>query len=85
MVSGIKPVLVFSSAGFQTYTLSSAGSGAVSVKLQPVVAALQDVVVVGYGTQKKINQTGSTQTIKLDEAVNQRVTNSGQLMYIKFI
>ena len=59
MVSGIKPVLVFSGAGFQIYTLSSAGAGAVSVKLQHMVVALQDVVAVDYGTQKKINQTGS--------------------------
>ncbi|MBT9484669.1 MAG: TonB-dependent receptor [Sediminibacterium sp.] len=38
----------------------------------------------GFGTQKKINQTGSTQTVKFDDAVNQPVTNSGQLMYGKF-
>lgn len=83
-VSGSKPVLVFSSVGFQTFTLNWDGSSAIAIKLEPVVAALQDVVVVGYGVQKKINQTGSTQTIKFDDAVNQPVTNSGQLMYGKF-
>ncbi|WP_295188919.1 TonB-dependent receptor [Sediminibacterium sp.] len=31
-----------------------------------------------------MNQTGSTQTVKFDDAVNQPVTNSGQLMYGKF-
>lgn len=83
-VSVAKPVLVFSSIGFQTYTLSWDGSSAIAIKLEPEVAALQDVVVIGYGTQKKINQTGATQTLKLDESVNQPVTNSGQLMYGKF-
>ena len=83
-VNGSKAMLVFSSVGFQPYTLNWAGTANVVVKLEPAVAALQDVVVVGYGVQKKINQTGSTQTIKLDDAVNQPVTNSGQLMYGKF-
>ncbi|QNA45996.1 SusC/RagA family TonB-linked outer membrane protein [Lacibacter sediminis] len=83
-VSGSKPVLLFSSVGFQTYTLTWDGTSAITIKLEPEVAALQDVVVVGYGTQKKINQTGATQTLKLDDAVNQPVTNSSQLMYGKF-
>jgi TonB-linked SusC/RagA family outer membrane protein len=83
-VNASKAMLVFSSVGFQPYTLNWAGTPNVVVKLEPAVAALQDVVVVGYGVQKKINQTGSTQTIKLDDAVNQPVTNSGQLMYGKF-
>nr|WP_294902996.1 TonB-dependent receptor [uncultured Lacibacter sp.] len=83
-VSVAKPVLVFSSIGYQTYTLNWDGASAIAIKLEPEVAALQDVVVVGYGTQKKVNQTGATQTLKLDESVNQPVTNSGQLMYGKF-
>ncbi len=83
-VSGAKPVLLVSMVGYQPYTINYEGSGAVAVKLDPIASDLQDVVVVGYGTQKKINQTGSTQTVKFDDAVNQPVTNSGQLMYGKF-
>lgn len=83
-LSGVKPVLLFSNVGFKTYSLSWDGSSPIVVNLVPAVASLQDVVVVGYGVQKKINQTGATQTIKFDDAVNQPVTNSGQLMYGKF-
>lgn len=83
-VSSARPVLLFSNVGYQTYTLTWDGSSPVAVKLEPSASAMQDVVVVGYGVQKKINQTGSTQTVKFDEAVNQPVTNSGQLMYGKF-
>jgi TonB-linked SusC/RagA family outer membrane protein len=79
-----KPVLEFSSVGFESYKLNWDGSAAIKVQLQPKISAMQDVVVVGYGVQKKINQTGSTQTVKFDDAVNQPVTNSGQLMYGKF-
>ncbi|HSU49056.1 MAG TPA: SusC/RagA family TonB-linked outer membrane protein, partial [Segetibacter sp.] len=83
-VSSAKPVLLFSSVGYETYSYPWNGISAISIKLTPVSSALQDVVVVGYGVQKKINQTGSTQTVKFDDAVNQPVTNSGQLMYGKF-
>lgn len=83
-VSGSKTVLLFTSVGYQAYTFAWDGSSAVSIKLEPEVTAMQDVVVVGYGTQKKVNQTGATQTLKLSESVNQPVTNTGQLMYGRF-
>ncbi|HTH32175.1 MAG TPA: SusC/RagA family TonB-linked outer membrane protein, partial [Lacibacter sp.] len=83
-VAGSKPVLVFSSVGYQAYTLTWDGTSSLAIKLEPEASSLQDVVVVGYGTQKKVNQTGATQTLKLSESVNQPVTNSGQLMYGKF-
>jgi TonB-linked SusC/RagA family outer membrane protein len=85
-VSKAKATLVFTSVGFKPYTLTLNGTNAsaITVKLESTVSALDDVVVVGYGTQKKVNQTGSTQTLKLDDAVNQPVTNAGQLMYGKF-
>jgi TonB-dependent starch-binding outer membrane protein SusC len=79
-----KPVLTFSIVGFVTSTLKWDGLAGMDIKLEPATSALQDVVVVGYGVQKKINQTGSTQTIKFDDAVNQPVSNAGQLMYGKF-
>lgn len=72
-VSGTKPVLDFSIVGYQPYTLSWDGSSAIVVKLERVVSALQDVVVVGYSTQKKVNLTGAVQTIKFDDAVNLRL------------
>jgi len=83
-VTGAKPVLLVSMVGYQTQTINYSGAGSLAIKLEAIASDLQDVVVVGYGTQKKINQTGSTQTVKFDEAVNQPVTNAGQLMYGKF-
>ncbi|MFY7899625.1 MAG: SusC/RagA family TonB-linked outer membrane protein [Chitinophagaceae bacterium] len=77
------PVLQIFGVGFQTATVIWNSSIKV-IKLEPIVSNLEDVVVVGYGTQKKINQTGSAQTVKFDETVNQPVTNTGQLMYGRF-
>jgi len=83
-VSKSNATLTFSSVGFQSSTVVWDGKSNLEVKLEQLVSAMQDVVVVGYGTQKKINQTGSTQTVKFDDAVNAPVTNAGQLMYGKF-
>ncbi|GAA4328914.1 TonB-dependent receptor [Flaviaesturariibacter amylovorans] len=83
-VSSAQPVITFSNIGYQPYTFTWDGASPIGIKLEPSATTMQDVVVVGYGVQKKVNQTGSTQTVKFDDAVNQPVTNSGQLMYGKF-
>ncbi|HAI84475.1 MAG TPA: hypothetical protein DCL43_12480 [Chitinophagaceae bacterium] len=83
-VSGDNVTLEFSNIGYKTFTTKWDGSKSLQIRLEPSVNSLQDVVVVGYGVQKKINQTGATQTVKFDDAVNQPVANSGQLMYGKF-
>ena len=83
-VSKNKAVLAFTSVDFERATAVWDGKTAVDIKLVSKVSTLEDVVVVGYGTQKKINQTGATQTVKFDDAVNAPVTNAAQLMYGKF-
>jgi TonB-linked SusC/RagA family outer membrane protein len=83
-LTGEKPVIEITSVGFQPITLNWDGSSSLLIKMEPAVSSMQDVVVVGYGTQKKVNLTGATQTLKLEEAVNQPVANSGQLMYGRF-
>lgn len=83
-VSKAKPILIFTNVGFQASTVAWDGTSAIAVKMEATASTLQDVVVVGYGVQKKINQTGAVQTMRLDDAVNQPVTNAGQLMYGKF-
>ncbi len=55
-----------------------------SIQLQASASTMDDVVVVGYSTQKKVNLTGAVQTVKFEEAVNKPVTNSAQLMYGQF-
>ncbi|HSK12866.1 MAG TPA: TonB-dependent receptor [Phnomibacter sp.] len=55
-----------------------------SIVLEASAANMDEVVVVGYSTQKKVNLTGAVQTVRFDEAVNKPVTNSAQLMYGQF-
>jgi hypothetical protein len=53
------------------------------IRLESNANPMEDVVVVGYSQQKKVNLTGAVQTIRFTDAVNQPVTNSAQLLYGK--
>jgi TonB-linked SusC/RagA family outer membrane protein len=56
-------VLVFSFIGFATAELPATSGSPMSVKLMPDLGKLNEVVVVGYGTQKKVNLTGSVTSV----------------------
>lgn len=77
-------VLQFSYVSFKSKVIKVGGSSTYNVQLESNVSELNQVVVVGYGKQKKINLTGSVETVNFDEEVNQPVTNSGQLLYGRF-
>jgi TonB-linked SusC/RagA family outer membrane protein len=73
----------FSSVGFQPQTLSGytiKGSAAISmlVKLVAQAGALNEVVVVGYGTQKKANLTGAVAQVSGDVLDRRSIPNLSQ-------
>lgn len=63
-VSGNKAILVISHTGFITQEIAVANNINLQVTLQPESKAMNEVVVVGYGTQKKSTLTGSIATVK---------------------
>ncbi len=77
-------ILVISFVGFTSVKVTVNNSKTYNVTLQEDAALLDEVVVVGYGSQKKVNLTGSVATVTFREEVNQPVTNSGQLLYGRF-
>lgn len=77
-------ILVFSFVGFESRNITVGNQKVINVSLKLSTTLLDEIAVVGYGTQKKINLTGSVQTLRLDSAVNVPVTNTAQLMYGKF-
>ncbi|HSF52234.1 MAG TPA: SusC/RagA family TonB-linked outer membrane protein, partial [Algoriphagus sp.] len=83
-VGSQESVLVFSLVGFESQEVQVGNQSMINLTLKESESLLQEVVVVGYGEQKKLNLTGSVETLKFDDAVNQPVTNSAQLMYGKF-
>ncbi len=60
-------VLVFSSVGYETKEIPVNGRSVINVSLSPKANGLNDVVVVGYGTQKKGTITGSIATVKTED------------------
>lgn len=84
VVPSRQSVLVFSNIGYTSQEVPVGNQTEIKVTLQEDVALLSEVVVVGYGEQKKINLTGAVETIRFDDAVNIPVTNSSQMMYGRF-
>lgn len=66
-VTGKDPVLIFSYVGYVKQELRVAGSGAMDVVLVLEKNELSQVVVIGYGTIKKSDITGSVASVKADE------------------
>ncbi|MBE9602233.1 TonB-dependent receptor [Pedobacter sp. MC2016-24] len=56
-------VLVFSYVGYVTREIPAGSQSTVNVKLEIEDASLNEVVVVGYGTQKKVNLTGAVSQV----------------------
>ena len=72
--------LVFSMVGFYT-TEKQASLGVLNVSLAEDVKKLDEVIVIGYGTQKKGDLTGSVSTVsgeKLNQGINQSAAHALQ-------
>lgn len=62
-VSGIKAKLQFSFVGYETTEVDLKGKNNLTVSLKPAKKDLNEVVVIGYGVQKKMSTTGSVAAI----------------------
>ncbi len=75
-------VLQFTHVSFEAYEVTVASTtAAINAVLTASSTALTDVVVVGYGTQKKAIITGSVATVKMDDVLGDRpVSSTGALL-----
>ncbi len=73
-VSHKNGTLIFSHIGFNPQEVNVNGKSTIIVSLTPSDTKLQDVVVIGYGTVKKSDLTGSVGTVKAKE-INAFPTN----------
>lgn len=69
-------VLSFSFIGYSTQEIRVNGKNKVDVLLVPNGKSLNEVVVVGYGTQKKVNLTGAVSTVSAAQLENRPVTGT---------
>ena len=60
-------ILEFTAIGYETYTTEIGGRSVIDVELKADISALDELVVVGYGVQKKVNVTGATATVQSKE------------------
>ncbi|MBO9586330.1 MAG: TonB-dependent receptor [Flavobacterium sp.] len=74
-VSNSKAILIISYLGFQTQEVSVAGKTKINVSLAEQSNTLTEVVVVGYGSVKKTDLTGSVSTISA-ATITERNTTS---------
>ena len=73
-------VLVFSFIGFNTLEQAVAGRSVVNIALDPSTEALEEVIVIGYGTQKKSDLTGSVSRVTFDDRAALANLNLSQAM-----
>jgi TonB-linked SusC/RagA family outer membrane protein len=73
-------VLVFSSIGFLNKEVPVEGNNLTTVRLISVRQSLQQVVVIGYGTAKRKDITGSISSITADQIQEVPVTTLDQAM-----
>lgn len=80
-VSGSDAVLTFSFIGYATQEVALNGRTSIDVQLQPDVQSLSEVVVIGYGTQRREAITGSVASISgntMREVAGANITQSLQ-------
>lgn len=68
--------LSFSYIGYKTQDVVVKDNRALTVALAENMEVLDEVVVVGYGTQKKVNLTGSVSQVKMDNIAKDRPVTS---------
>ena len=71
--------LVFSSVGLVSKELAVTGN-ALQVKMEASNATLSEVVVVGYGQQRKATLTGSVVTLKQEDLTKRQVATASNLL-----
>lgn len=67
--------LIVSYIGFRTLKLKTAGENFIHVVLDEDSQLLNDVVVVGYSTNKKVNLSGSVSSLNSEKLASRRVSN----------
>lgn len=73
-------VLLFTYVGFDKQEVSMSGQESLKVVLEPSKNSMQEVIVVGYGTQKKINVTGAVDQIAGKQLAARPVANVMQAL-----
>lgn len=76
-----KGTLVFSYVGYATREMPVNNRSGIDIVMEESVSGMDEIVVVGYGTQKKVNLTGSVSQIDFtQDLLNRPITNASQAL-----
>jgi TonB-dependent starch-binding outer membrane protein SusC len=79
-VSDANATLIFSFIGYKPQEVSLAGRTKLDVVLEEETKSLDEVVVIGYGTQKKKDLTGAVSVVNATDIKNVTATTLGEAM-----
>jgi len=65
-------VLVFSFEGYIAQEVTVTNQAVINIQLREDIRGFDEVVVIGYGTQRKVNLTGSVAVVNIDEQLTSR-------------
>jgi TonB-linked SusC/RagA family outer membrane protein len=72
--------LVVSYVAYEKVEIAVSGKTYIAIKLKPSMQSLNDVIVVGYGTQKKENLTGSVGVVNMPDLGSRPLTDASQAL-----
>jgi TonB-linked SusC/RagA family outer membrane protein len=70
--ASVGATLVFTSVNYETVNITIDNRSVYNISMKPKNGGMAEVVVVGYGTQKKVNLLGSVGTVNVDSKITGR-------------
>jgi len=79
-VSGSDAILVFSSIGYVSQEVTVGNQSRIDLTLATDVTSLEEIVVIGYGTQKKKDLTGAVVNVQADEVAKYKPQSVSEIL-----
>lgn len=79
-VTDPQAILIFSYVGYNTEELKVAGQAQIDVTLIQDIKALEEVVVIGYGTQRKADVTSAVVSVKAENFLGGKMQDAAELV-----
>lgn len=79
-VESLQDTLIFSYIGYQSREVPINGRTDINVELQPQAITGEELVVVGYGTQRKADFTGSLSSVRAEDISTVNVVSPEQIL-----
>lgn len=75
-----KSILHFSSVGYESVDVAVDGRTVIDVTLRPVAVALNDMVFIGYGTQRRKDITSAVSTVNVSDISERPVVSAAEVL-----